>query len=123
MSVMKNVIDLLIGQNLGFGVKAGKYPDNAPPNGISGKVIFAGGAGVSSEDKPRNVMGGEVLRAELFKVILRGESYVALEESFGKVKIALRQAGYIQLSGFEHVEPKDDGLLQLAVMFKTVNQN
>ncbi|MCL2234363.1 MAG: hypothetical protein FWC02_01630 [Firmicutes bacterium] len=120
MSVIRNVIDVLRHEALGVNFEAGKYPDNSSQ--ISGKVIFAGGMGVSEYDKPRNVMGGDVIRAEVFKVVLRGADYICLEKALSEVKYALRKAGYPQLSGIEHIEPKEDGLLQLAITFKSTKQ-
>ena len=113
-SIIERVITILNDAN----ITAGKYPTNAFQ--IKGKVIFAGGMGMSVEDKPRNVMGGDILRAEVFKVVLCGENYIALEKEQHKVKEKLRQEGYIQLSGLEHIEPKEgESLLQLAVTFKS----
>ncbi|MCL2860928.1 MAG: hypothetical protein FWE22_00735 [Firmicutes bacterium] len=120
MSVIRNVVDILRNEALGVTFEAGKYPESTSQ--VSGKVVFAGGMGVSEYDKPRNVMGGDVLRAEAFKVVLRGTNYIQLEEILTKAKIALRNAGYHQLSGLEHIEPKEDGLLQLAITFKSTKQ-
>ncbi|MCL2375726.1 MAG: hypothetical protein FWC82_04305, partial [Firmicutes bacterium] len=100
------------------------YPRNCSLP-IAGKVIFAGGMSAAYEDKPRNVLGGKVLPQEVLKIMLRGgtqgREYISLEENMQKIKIVLRRAGYIQLSGIEHIESKENESLQLAVTFKTTN--
>ena len=125
MSLMSRIVNLLNNKPLENGmhlsIKAGGYSDEQP-NAVLGKVIFAGGIGVSEDDKPRNVMGGNVIRAEMFKVILSGCNYCDLEGAHIKVKKTLKLEGYIQLSGFEHIEPKEGGAFQLAVTFKSVTQ-
>ena len=123
MSIAEKVIEILGSSGLGLSIEAGKYPDRDYP--ICGKVIFAGGMGVSEEDRPRNVMGGNPFRAEIFKIILRGAVYIGLEKEQVKVTEALRNSGFIQLSGLEHIDTKElDGekLLQLAVTFKSTKQ-
>ena len=123
MSIIKNILKTLEQEAPGLNLDAGRFPPKPVDGRICGKVIFAGGMVVSESDKPRNVMGGEVLRAEVFKVILRDENYIELERALTRVKNALREAGYIGLSGFEHLESKEDGLLQLAITFKSTKQN
>jgi len=125
MSVLNNIYNALSGVP-GLTVKLGVFPDSIPEGHIAGKVIFAGGMGIATEDKPRNIMGGKSLQAEVFKVVVKDGDYLSLEKALLRVKEALRQAGYIQLSGFEHIEPKEkDGgnLLQLAMTFKSTEQN
>ena len=117
MSIIENALKELRYAVLGVVFEAGKYQDGT--YSICGKIIFAGGMNISDYDAPRNVLGGEVLHSEVFKVVLRGDDYVALETNLKKVQATLRRVGFIQLSGLEHIEPKDDGLMQLAVTFKS----
>jgi len=84
------------------------------------KIIFAGGKQLPHEDKPRNTMGGRVLGVEVFKVALRGNDYAMLETLLDYAKNALK-ADYAQISGFEHIEPKEgETALQLAVSFRAL---
>ena len=108
MSVLQSVETALSG--VGFAVGAGKYPDT--PNDC-GKIVFTG------EDKPVRFMGGSQADAETFKVIVRGGSYNALEQKAAAVRTALKNAGFIQIGGYEDLEPKEgETFMQLAVHFK-----
>ena len=58
----------------------------------------------------------------MFKIILRGTEYTDLERKLTRVKETLRAAGYIQLSGLEHIKldiTHGDHMLQIAVIFKS----
>jgi hypothetical protein len=110
MSILASVETALSG--VGFAVGEGKYPDTA---GDCGKVIFTG------KDKPISFMGGGQADIETFKVIVRGDSYRALEQSAGLVKAALTSVGFIQTGGYEYVEPKyGETYMELAVSFKII---
>jgi len=98
------------------GIGLGSYIQNGMD--YQGKVIFAGGKHMSDEDKPRNIMGGGILPVEIFKVIMKGSYYDKLEEYLNYAKIALKNAGFIQISGFEHID--GESLPQLAVSFKSL---
>ena len=97
-------------------IGAGRYPDLI---GICGKIVFTGA------EKPIGFLGGEQLGVETFKVVLRGEDdgddYEALEQIAGKIKAALQNEEFIQIGGYEDIEPKEDeNFMQLAVSFKTI---
>ncbi|MCL2369839.1 MAG: hypothetical protein FWC80_01220 [Firmicutes bacterium] len=117
MAVLEKIRTALNGISMGYG----KYSENPiDATGIYGKVIFAGGKHLPDEDKPRNVMGGAVLPVEVFKVVLKGEDYSKLEDYLNdRIKTALKNEGFIQISGFEHID--GDTMPQLAVSFKSVN--
>ena len=121
MSIMRNIKDILRDRP-GLAVEAGRYPEVTVPQGkIVGKVIFAGGMNVDDGRRPRNIMGGDVLDVQLFKVILCGANYIALEEAMISAKVELQRLGYMQISGIEHLDPIEkngESLLQLAVTFK-----
>jgi len=124
MSIAKKVIKILEDEVLGVIFGAGKYTSEVSP--ILGKIVFAGGLGVSYEDKPRNVMGGEILRSEVFKIIVKGDDYVKLEDAHIEISDVLRREGYIQLSGLEHIEfsqKETDNSMQLAATFKSTKQD
>jgi len=74
--------------------------------------------GISSADKPRKILGGKVLQAELFKVVLQGQDYTSLEQNLHTISTTLKNAGYVQLSGLEHIEC--DKAPQLAITYKSI---
>jgi len=118
MSISSKVVKILTNEALGVVFEEGRYSPNPSP--IHGKFIFAGGMGVAYEDKPRNIMGGTIIRSEVFKIVLKGANYIELEHALIKASDALKHAGYIQASGFEHIETADDAFLQLAITFKSL---
>ena len=118
MSVIKQVIDLVQESPLGITLGAGNYPH---ATAVSGKVIFAGGLGMSEENRPRNIMGGDILATQLVKVVMRGADYLQLEAGLDQISGILRQSGFSQISGFEHLDEQtvdNENLLQLAVAFR-----
>jgi hypothetical protein len=118
MSVIEGVVNKLrpIRPNDSEWIKAGRFPANT--FSIVGKVIFAGGYGISEYNQPRNIMGGTTLRVEVFKVMVKGNDYIQLERVLVDVKKALNDQ-YVLLSGIEHIESKDEGFMELALTFKT----
>lgn len=114
MSVLTSVQTALSG--VGLAVDAGEYPANAVDP--CGKIVFTG------KDKPTRYMGGGEIGVETFKIVVRDSSYLVLEQTANLIKVALKDAGFIQTGGYEDVEPKTgETFMQLAVNFKTINQN
>jgi len=117
MSVLTKIKDIF-GDKIGLG----NYSNIPYESGVYGKVMFAGGKHLPYEERPRNVMGSEILCVEVFKVILRSNEYSVLEENFTAIKTSLKKAGFIQISGFEHIDTEEGVPLQLAVSFKWLKQ-
>ena len=111
MSVLQSVQTALSGA--GFAVGEGEYPNT--PNDC-GKVVYTG------TDKPIRFMGQAApVEVETFKVIVRGHSYRTLETMATTVKGVLTGAGFIQIGGYEDIEPKEgETFMQLAVSFKVI---
>ena len=113
MSVLQSIQTALSGAGVTIG--EGQYPAVPEP---CGKVVFTG------KDKPIQFMGGEYADIETFKVIVRGDTYRTLEQKSDIVRAALKDAGFIQIGGYEDIEPKEgETFMQLAVNFKLIKQN
>jgi len=104
----------------GIHLGLGKYTDDNL-SVIRGKIVFASTKDTPYYNSPKPVMGGEVIAVEVFKVVMRCTDYAILERDLNFAKEALIKAGYVQISGFEHIEPKEgETALQLAVSFKSL---
>jgi len=88
------------------------------PNGVTlpaYRVVFA------DKDKPVKFFGDNKVDIETFKIIIRGSSHSNIETNVEFVKTRLQGAGFIQIGGYETVEPKEQGsFAQIAISFKAI---
>ena len=110
MSVLNDIEKALSSVDIPIGL--GIYPNETN----CGKVVFD-----SSDSKPKIFMGGMVANVESFRVVVKGIDYKQLEQMCDTIKIALQNAGFVQVGGYNDVEPEQgETYLQLAVSFRTV---
>ena len=113
MSVLQNIQSAL--STIGITIGEGKYPETSD---TCGKIIYTG------EAAPQNFFGGTSFTFETFQIVVRGNDYRVLEQTINLVKTALKNIGYIPMSGYENIEPKEgDVFMQLSIKFKGIKQN
>ena len=113
MSILQNIQSAL--SNVGITIGEGKFPETSE---TCGKIVFTG------EEDPKIFLGGGVIAYETFRIIVRGNDYRVLQQKPDLIKVSLKNAGYIPMSGYEDIEPEEgDSALQLSIKFKSIKQN
>jgi len=113
MSVMEDIQRVLSIFDMPVGM--GEYPD---VDGDCVKVKF------DENSTVQQFMGGGILDADTFDVVVRGSDYISIENNASKIKAILREAGFLIVSGYENVEPKDgDKYLQISQKFRSISKS
>ena len=110
MSVLDDIEKALSSVDIPIGL--GVYPNETN----CGKIVFDKG-----DTKPKIFMGGIVTNTESFRVVVKGIDYKQLEQMCDIIRVALQNANFVQVGGYNDVEPEQGETdLQLAVSFRTV---